>query len=277
MQRVSRLGLVLALLLLVALTTGPLAWQLLTAFKTDARITALPLHWLPQPWTLEQFRRILALQPSFGRYALNSAAIASGSTLLTLLCGAPCAYVLARLQPRGSRLIVTSLVAVTLFPYVLVFLGLLELVQWLGWGNNYLALIGPYAAINLPLTILVLRSFFQQIPSEIEDAARVDGYRPLQLLLRILLPLAWPALATTALLSFIFAWNEYLFALSFISRQPLKTLPIAVAELSGTTLFDLPYGAIAAATLLATLPLVALVLVFQRRIVEGLTAGAVKG
>ncbi len=266
-----------AILLLVLFSSGPLLWELLTAFKTDARITSLPLRWLPEPWTLEQFRRILALSPSFGRYAINSLAIASGSTLLTLVCAAPCAYVLARLRPRGSGTLVTGLVAVTLFPYVLVFLGMLELVQWLGWGNNYLALIGPYAAINLPLTILVLRSFFEQIPSEIEDAARVDGYRPLQLLLRILLPLAWPALATTALLSFIFAWNEYLFALSFISRQELKTLPVAVAELSGTTLFDLPYGAIAAATLLATLPLVALVLVFQRRIIEGLTAGAVKG
>jgi multiple sugar transport system permease protein len=156
-------------------------------------------------------------------------------------------------------------------------LGLLEIVKAVGLGNNYLALIIPYTAINLPLTILVMRSFFQQLPSDLEDAAKMDGYKTWGMLVNILLPMTLPALATTGILAFIFAWNEYIFALTFITEEAKKTIPVATAQLGGASLFDIPYGPIAAATVLGTLPLVILVLVFQRQIVQGLTAGAVKG
>jgi multiple sugar transport system permease protein len=166
---------------------------------------------------------------------------------------------------------------VTLFPYVLLFLGLLEIVKLVGLGNNYLALIIPYTAINLPLTILVMRSFFQKLPKDLEDAAKIDGYKTWGMLTNIVLPMTLPALATTGILTFIFAWNEYIFALTFITQEAKKTIPVATAQIGGASLFDIPYGPIAAATVLGTLPLIILVLVFQRQIVQGLTAGAVKG
>ncbi|MGK7943673.1 MAG: carbohydrate ABC transporter permease, partial [Microcystaceae cyanobacterium] len=142
---------------------------------------------------------------------------------------------------------------------------------------NYIALIIPYTAMNLPLTILVMRSFFQKLPTEIEDAAKIDGYSISGMLIHILLPMTLPALVTTSILTFIFAWNEYIFALTFITRDVLKTVPVATAQIGGSFIYDIPYGAIAAATIVGTFPLVILVLIFQRKIVEGLTAGAVKG
>jgi multiple sugar transport system permease protein len=154
---------------------------------------------------------------------------------------------------------------------------LLEVVKALNLGNNYLALIIPYTAINLPLTILVMRSFFQQLPKDLEDSAKVDGYSTVQMLTQIVLPMTLPALATTGILTFIAAWNEFIFALTFMTRESLKTIPVATAQLSGASVFEIPYGPIAAATVLGTLPLVVLVLAFQRKIVQGLTAGAVKG
>ena len=191
--------------------------------------------------------------------------------------GSPAAYALTRLKLPGKNIILAGVLIITLFPYVLLFLGLLEIVKAIGLGNNYLALIIPYTAINLPLTILVMRSFFQQLPKDLEDAAKIDGYKIIPMLLNILLPMTLPALVTTGILTFIFAWNEYIFALTFITKDTMKTIPVATAQLGGATLFDIPYGPIAAATILGTLPLVILVLFFQRRIVQGLTAGAVKG
>ena len=153
----------------------------------------------------------------------------------------------------------------------------LELVKFFQIGNNYLALIIPYTAINLPLTILILRTFFQQLPKDLEDSAKIDGYNTLSMLLNIVLPLTLPALVTTGILTFIFAWNEFIFALTFITREDLYTIPVAVAQLGGASLLEIPYGPMAAATLAGTFPLIILVLIFQRRIVQGITAGAVKG
>jgi multiple sugar transport system permease protein len=197
--------------------------------------------------------------------------------MLCLLVGSPAAYALTRLRLPGEKIILSGVLIVTLFPYVLLFLGLLEIIRSLGLGNNYLALIIPYTAMNLPLTILVMRSFFQQLPKDLEDAAKVDGYTTISMLLNIVLPMTIPALVTTGILTFIFAWNEYIFALTFITRESLKTIPVATAQLGGASVFEIPYGPIAAATVLGTFPLVVLVLLFQRRIVQGLTAGAVKG
>lgn len=271
-----RFGLWLAVGLILLLSLAPILWQLLTSLKTNADIAAIPNVYFPQQLTLKHYVDIFQRQP-FLRYMLNSTFVALTSTLLCLLIGTPAAYVLARLRLPGEQIILTAVLIVTLFPYILLFLGLLELVRSFGLANNYLALILPYTAINLPLTILVMRSFFQQLPSELEDAARVEGYSMGQMLLQILLPLTTPALVTTGILAFIAAWNEFLFALTFITRDSMKTVPVAVAQLSGTAVFEIPYGALAAATVVGTLPLVLLVLLFQRRIVQGLTAGAVKG
>lgn len=273
---IRQLILPISAILTVAYFLAPIIWQVLTSFKVNADISAIPNVYIPQRITLDHYLSLFQRRP-FGLYILNSAFVSITSTLLCLAVGAPAAYALARLRLWGERIILASVTIVTLFPAVLLFLGLLEIVKALGLGNNYLALIIPYTAINLPLTILVMRSFFQQLPKDLEDAAKVDGYNTFQMLWQIVLPMTFPALVTTGILTFISAWNEFIFALTFMTRESLKTIPVATAQLSGTSVFEIPYGPIAAATVLGTLPLVFLVLVFQRRIVQGLTAGAVKG
>ncbi|MEL6580384.1 MAG: carbohydrate ABC transporter permease [Cyanobacteria bacterium J06621_12] len=272
----TKLWLWLGILAIMVFFLAPILWQIVTSVKLNEDISAIPNVYLPRTLTLEHYSQLFSRRP-FLRYVLNSALVASISTILCLLLGAPAAYALTRINLPGEKLILTGILIITLFPYVLLFLGLLEIVKLVGLGNNYLALIIPYTAINLPLTILVMRSFFQQLPQDLEDAAKIDGYKTWGMLFNILLPMTLPALATTGILTFIFAWNEYIFALTFITEEAKKTIPVATAQLGGASLFDIPYGPIAAATVLGTLPLVILVLVFQRQIVQGLTAGAVKG
>ena len=266
----------IAAIAVVVFFMGPILWQVLTSVKLNRDISAVPTVYIPSQITLEHYLSLFTRRP-FGLYILNSAFVSFTSTLLCLALGTPAAYALARVRLAGKRIIIASILIVTLFPAVLLFLGLLEIVQSLNLANNFLALIIPYTAINLPLTILVMRSFFEQLPKDLEDSARVDGYNTYQMLLQILLPMTVPALVTTGILTFISAWNEFIFALTFISRESMKTIPVATAQLSGASVFEIPYGPIAAATILGTLPLVLLVLFFQRKIVQGLTAGAVKG
>ncbi len=263
-----------ALMLLFCL--APVLWQILTSFKTNPAISAIPTVYIPNGDQLT-IAHYFSLGNEFLRYILNSFLVSLVSTVVCLAVGAPAAYALARLKIPGEQIVLAIVLVVSLFPYVLLFLGLLEIVKAAGLGNNYLALIVPYTAINLPLTILVLRSFFQQLPKDLEDSAKIDGYQTVPMLLQIVLPMTIPALVTTGILTFIFAWNEFIFALTFITRSELQTIPIAVAKLGGASVFEIPYGPIAAATVLGTIPLVLLVLFFQRRIVQGITAGAVKG
>lgn len=271
-----RIVLPISVFLVVIFVMGPILWQILTSFKVNADISAVPAVYIPTRLTLEHYLSLFIRRP-FTLYMLNSAFVSITSTLLALGLGAPAAYALARLRLPGEKIILACVLIVTLFPAVLLFLGLLEVVRVTHLGNNFLALILPYTAINLPLTILVMRSFFQQLPKDLEDSARVDGYNTVQMLLQIVLPMTLPALVTTGILTFIAAWNEFIFALTFITRESMKTIPVATAQLSGASIFEIPYGPIAAATVLGTLPLVLLVLLFQRKIVQGLTAGAVKG
>ena len=266
----------ISVVLVVLFFMGPVLWQVLTSFKVNEDISAVPTVYFPTRLTLSHYLSLFVRRP-FTFYILNSAFVSITSTLLALALGAPAAYALARLRLPGEKIILAAVLIVTLFPAVLLFLGLLEVVRMTDLGNNYLALILPYTAINLPLTILVMRSFFQQLPKDLEDSAKVDGYNTIQMLLQIVLPMTLPALVTTGILTFIAAWNEFIFALTFITRESMKTIPVATAQLSGASVFEIPYGPIAAATVLGTLPLVVLVLVFQRKIVQGLTAGAVKG
>jgi len=267
-----------AVIFTVLFSLGPPMWELLTSIKTNDAITADSVVYIPS-WaqlTFEHYVQLFTLN-QFHIYILNSLFVAVVSTLLCLGIGSPAAYALARLRIPGERIVLTCVMGVTLFPYILLFLGLLRLVQFSGLANNYLALIIPYTAINMPLTILVMRSFFQQLPRDLEDSAKVDGYNVIQMLWQIILPMTLPALVTTGILAFIFAWNEFIFALTFITRESMKTIPVAAAQLGGTSLFEVPYGPLAAATVVGTLPLVLLVLFFQRKIVQGLTAGSVKG
>ncbi len=275
-DRLRSFLLALAVIAVLLISLAPVLWQLLTSVKVNEDIAAVPTVYFPTRFTLQHYIELFTRRP-FLRYLLNSAFVSITSTLVCLAIGTPAAYVLARLRPLGGKIVLASVLIVTLFPSILLFLGLLEIVQVLRLANNYLALIIPYTAINLPLTILVLRSFFQQLPKDLEDSAQVDGYNTWQMLTQILLPMTVPAMVTTGILAFIFAWNEFIFALTFITREGMKTIPVAASQIGGASVFEIPYGPIAAATVLGTLPLVLLVLFFQRKIVQGLTAGAVKG
>ena len=272
----KKILLYLGIIFLVCFCLAPLLWQILTSFKTNQAIAIIPTIYLPKFDQLT-FVHYLSLGKIFLRYMLNSGFVSLVSTILCLMLGAPCAYALARFKLPLKNVMLSCVLVVSLFPYVLLFLGLLEIVKFLHLGNNYLSLVIPYTAINLPLTILVLRSFFLQLPKDLEDCAKMDGYNIIQMLMQIVFPLTIPALITTGILTFIFAWNEFIFALTFISRDALQTIPVAVSKVAGSSAFEIPYGAIAAATILGTVPLIALVLAFQKRIVQGITAGAIKG
>ncbi len=261
---------------MITFSLAPILWQLLTSFKVNEDIVAVPNVYFPSRFTLSHYTELFARRP-FWRYIFNSAVVSLATTFACLVIGTPAAYALARSQPRGSVVFQSGLLFITLFPGILLLQGLLEVVQAFNLGNNYLALILPYTAINLPLTILVLRNFFVQLPADLEDAAKVDGFNTVQMLVYILLPLTLPALAAAGILTFIAAWNEFIFALTFITEETMKTIPVASAQIGGSSVFEVPYGEIAAATVLGTIPLVILVLLFQRQIVQSLTAGAVKG
>ncbi|MGB6169589.1 MAG: carbohydrate ABC transporter permease, partial [Geitlerinemataceae cyanobacterium] len=236
----------IAIVFVVLFSLGPVLWQFLTSIKTNDAIAAIPNIYLPNPnqLTLNHYTELFDRRPFFN-YMLNSFIVSILSTILCLGLGTPAAYALARLRIPGERILLSLILLITLFPYILLFLGLLEIVKALGLGNNFLALIVPYTAINLPLTILVMRSFFQQLPRDLEDSARMEGYGTLQMLTQILLPLTLPALVTTGILTFIFAWNEFIFALTFITVEDLKTIPVAAAQIGGSSVFEIPYGTIA--------------------------------
>ena len=260
---------------------GPLLWQLLTSLRPpDALVgagSALPGAAAMGGWTLANYRLLLMADPPFWRYLLNSSVVGLAATALTLVLALPCAYGLQRLRGGLRWATLTALLAASLFPTVLLFLALLEWARRLGLANHLLALALPYAALSLPLAILLLRSALADLPPELEDAAQLEGLGPLQRLRFVLLPLLGPAIGSTAILVFLFSWNEYPIALTWISREPLLTLPTAIARLGSSSVFTVPYGAYAAATVLGSLPLVVLLLLFQRAIVSGLTQAAVKG
>ena len=267
----------LALLAALVWSLLPLLWQLLTSLRTPE---ALVLQGAPawrSGWTLANYQQVLQGDPPFWRYLLNSTVVGGASTALTLALAIPAAYGLQQQRPILRRTITLGLLAAAMFPYVLLFLALLELARSFGLGNQLLALALPYSGLSLPLALLLLQAAFADLPGELDDAARLEGLGLWQRLRRVLLPLLTPAIASTAILVFLFSWNEYPIALTWISRSQLLTLPVAMARIAGSSVYAVPYGAFAAATVLGALPLLLLVLLFQRQIVSGLTQGAVKG
>lgn len=251
----------------------PVLWLALTSLKPDAEIARLP-PLLPRHPVLSHYFAVFQGRP-FGRYLLNSLAVASVTTLLCLLLGAGAAYALARLHLPGRRWLLAGVLMISMFPPIAIVSPLYRLVNLLGLRDSWLALILPYTAFGLPLAIYVLQNFFRELPIELGRAARMDGCTPLGAFWRVMLPLAMPGLVTTGILVFVQAWNEFLFALTFTSSAASRTVPVGIALFPG--LQEMPWGDIAAASMLVTLPLLGVVLSFQRRIVAGLTAGAVKG
>lgn len=269
-------GLALAIALAAAWSLVPAAWQALTAVKPDAQITSVPAVWVPNPPTAEHVRALWERKP-FARYLANSAGIALAATLLCLAAAAPAAAALCRMRPRARNRWLLALLLVSLFPPILLLFPLYEGVRLLGLVNSPLALVFPYAAFGLPLAVWVLEAGFRELPKEVEEAATLDGLGPFGRLLRVQLPLAAPSVTAAALLTFIASWNEFLLALSFTTRDARRTVTAGIASVSGASLYEVPWGQLSAAIVLSTLPVVLLVLVFERRISGGLTGGAVKG
>lgn len=214
----------------------------------------------------------------FGASIGNSLMVAGLVVALSLFIGVTAAYALARIAFRGRGLLLMAILAVSMFPQVAVLAGMYELMRALGLYNHPLGLTLPYLLFTLPFTVWVLTTFMRDLPKELEEAAVMDGCSPWQILRDIFMPLLWPVLVSVGLLAFVAAWNEFLFALTFVSRDDGRTVPVAISLIGGgATSRELPWGKLMAASVLVTLPLVVMVLVFQKRIVSGLTAGAVKG
>lgn len=263
----------LALALLLGFCLFPIVWQLLTALKPTAELVSLP-PFLPSVVTFEHFYTVFAERP-FARILLNSAVVAVGTTILCLGIGAPAAFALAKLRVPGRQQLLFGILAVSMFPPIAVVGALFLLIRLLHLRDTYWALILSDTTFALPLTVWVLTGFFRDIPDELLRAARVDGCSAFQALLYVFLPVATPGVVTAALLTFVFTWNEFLFALTFTTTEASRTVPVEISLFPG--LHEIPWGEVAAASLIVTLPVLVLVIAMQRRLVAGLTAGAVKG
>ncbi|MGN6525100.1 MAG: carbohydrate ABC transporter permease [Burkholderiaceae bacterium] len=270
----ARIGYVVAALVVMAVSVFPLLVAVSSSLKTGDGLFD-PALWPAAP-TLENYRHLFAEHP-FGRNLLNSLLVSSVVVALSLGLSLMAAWSLGRVRFRGRGVMLMCILASSMFPQVAVLSGMFELVRALGLYDSLGALMVADLMLTLPFTVWVLVTFMRQLPRELEEAAAMDGLGPLTLVFRIFLPLLWPALVATGLLAFIAAWNEFLFALTFTLSPSSRTVPVAIALISASSAFELPWGGIMAASVIVTLPLVALVLLLQRHIVSGLTQGAVKG
>jgi ABC-type glycerol-3-phosphate transport system permease component len=264
-------GLGIGLLLLAF--AFPFYWAVVSSLTPESRLFQAPAL-LPRQLVLDHYRALFD-QRDFWIPIRNSLVVAGSTTLLCVTLGSLCAYAIARLEFRGKAAILGFILAVTMFPQIAIISPLYLLLRELGLINTYPGLILPYLTFAMPLTVWLLVGFFRQLPVELEAAARVDGAGRLRAFWEVTLPLSLPGIATTAILTLVYCWNEFLFALSFTLGPERQTVPVAIALFRGQ--YQVPWGQILAAAVVATIPVALLVLAFQRRIVQGLTAGAVKG
>ncbi|MFC7344808.1 carbohydrate ABC transporter permease [Saccharopolyspora griseoalba] len=265
-------GIGVALIVLYCL--APFYWMAATAFRRPS--DQYDLSPLPEAWSLENFRAVFAPGVGFGWALFNSLVVASVTTLLTLVVGMTTAYALARLQFRGKNVVLALIIACSMFPGISLIVPLLKLFTNIGWINTYQAMILPSMSFALPLAVWNLTTFFRQMPVELEQAAMVDGCTPGQAFRKVIVPLAAPGVFTTAILTFIMAWNEFIIALSMVNEKDMQTVTVAISKFVGAQGHEQPFGTQMAAGVIVTVPLVIAVLVFQRRIIAGLTSGGLK-
>ena len=252
----------------------PVLWLVSLSFKDPTTLTDGSFY--PHKWTTANYRGIFN-QPLFTHALVNSIGIAVISTLLGVVFGAMAAYAIARLDFPGKRLLVASALLIAMFPAISLVNPMFNLWRQIGLFDTRPGLIIPYMTFSLPLSIYTLSAFFREIPWDLERAAALDGATPLQAFRRVIVPLAAPGVFTTAILVFLYCWNDFVFAISLTSTNNARTVPAAIAFFTGASQFQQPTGSIAAAAVVITIPIIIVVLLFQRRIVAGLTAGAVKG
>jgi trehalose/maltose transport system permease protein len=275
MPRIVRVSAFYTLVVVIVVqAVFPFYYAILTSLKSGTAL--FRVNYLPRDFNLANYWSVLT-NGTFPTNILNSILVAFTVVCISMTLAVTASFALARIRFRGRGLLLLAILSVSMFPQIAVLAGLFQVVRAIGLYNSLWSLVMAYMIFTLPFTVWVLTTFMRDLPVEIEEAAIVDGASPWTIITRVFLPLLWPALVTTGLLAFISAWNEFLFALTFIANDSQRTVPVAIALLSGASEFEVPWGNIMAASVIVTLPLVALVLIFQRKIVAGLTAGGVKG
>jgi trehalose/maltose transport system permease protein len=264
----------LAVIAIVAFCLFPFYWLVNISLKTGSDLSTP--DFLPPHPSLENYTSIFE-NANFTRALANSAIVSLSTTCIGVVVGSFAAYALARLKLRGTHLLLAIVLSITTFPQIAIAAPLFKLWTDIGLYNTLIGLIVPYLTFALPLSIYILVTFFREIPKDLEEAALVDGATNFQAFRKVVVPLAAPGLATAAILTFIAAWNEFLLATTLTSSNAARTVPVAIAQFTGSTQFEVPLGTQSAASVLISVPLIVLVLLFQKRIVAGLTAGAVKG
>ena len=258
----------------VALALIPVLWLVSLSFKTPTAV--LDPSFVPAQWTTGNYTQILQTS-QFIRPLINSIGIGVIATLISVVLASMAAYAVARLQFPGKKVLIGMALLIAVFPQIALITPMFSIERALGLFNTWAGLIIPYVAFGLPLGIYILSAFFREIPWELEKAAKMDGATPFQAFMKVIAPLAAPGMVTTAILVFLACWNDFLFAISFTSTTASRTAPASIAYFSGSSQFTVPTGPIAAAAVVITIPIIIFVLFFQRRIVAGLTSGAVKG
>lgn len=258
---------------LLSIMLLPLLWALIASFTPEAQIFS-GQSLLSRQFTWRHYRNLFETR-DFLTPIRNSLIVAGATTILAISIGAPCAYALARLRFRGKAILLTLVLAVAMFPQIAIVSPLFLALRAVRLIDTFPGLVLPYLTFAMPLTIWMLVGFFRDLPVALEEAALVDGAGWIRTLTQIVLPVSWPAIATAAILTFLYSWNEFLFALTFTLGPERQTVPVAIALFRGQ--YQVPWGEVLAASIVATLPVALLVMIAQRRIISGLTAGAVKG
>ena len=261
--------------LVVVVSVYPFLYTITTSLKTGTELFSTSLF--PSAPTLQNYITLFKGKQPFGTQLGNSILVATVTVTISMLMAITGAYALGRINFKGKSTLLLAILAVSMFPQVAVLSGMFELMQALGLYNRSIGLVVPYTVFTLPFTVWMLTTFMRGLPKELEEAAIMDGCGPLRIIFQVFMPLLAPALVSTGLLAFIGAWNEFLFALTFMTDDFQRTVPVGISMISGATAYEIPWGSIMAASVIVTVPLVILVLVFQQKIVSGLTAGAVKG
>ena len=269
----AALRLIVAAILLVN-GLFPALWILFTSLKTEAELTARPITWVPHDPTLANYVTAFSDQP-LHLFLFNSFMVAILSTMLTLFVSVLAAYAIARLNLRHRGLILSAIIAVSTFPLVTLLVPLFETMRALSLLNSWTALVLPYTVLSLPVCTLILVSFFENIPRDLENAAMIDGCTRIGALFKVVVPLSAPGVFTAGILAFVNAWDEFLLALSFNSNPGLRTLPVGIQLYQGE--FAFPWPVISAALVVGIVPVAILIVLFQERVVSGLTAGGIKG
>ncbi|WP_416840367.1 carbohydrate ABC transporter permease [Haloferax sp. DFSO52] len=255
---------------LVIISFFPIIWIFITSLKPSAEAIQFPVTYIPQTITLENYRTALDQEP-FLRYLLNSFIVASGTAIIDVFLGALAGYALSRLRFKYKVHVLLIILFSSMLPFMSRLIPLFKLARDLSLLNNYLGLILPYAAFQLPFAVWIMQAYFKELPDSLEEAGLMDGLSRIGILFRIILPVSAPAMATTGIIVFIYAWNEFLFALTFMTEESMRTITVGIALYGGEYTF--PWGTISAAVFMSVVPLIVFMVFFQRKVVEGLTAG----